>query len=77
MWRELQRYCEKGMCTLHTGSTRKMNPISGTTIDCKGRLLAYEYALKLLPQRKPLREVFDALELEQTCGVTPPKGKLH
>jgi hypothetical protein len=47
-----------------------LNSVSNTT-DCKGRLLAYEYGLSLIPDRAPMPEVFDALELAG-CGVTPP-----
>ena len=72
MWAELDEHCSAGRCALHSGSV-KMEDIANTT-DCKGRLLAYEYSLKLIPDRAPQREVFDALELEHTCGVTPPKA---
>jgi hypothetical protein len=42
------------------------------TTDCRGRLLAYEFGLKLIPARKPQLESFDALELDSGCGVTRP-----
>jgi len=41
--------------------------------DCHARLLAYQYALSLLPERSPQLEVFDALEL-QTCNITRPSS---
>ena len=43
------------------------------TTDCKGRLLAYEFGLKLIPARKPQLESLDALELSSGCGVTRPR----
>jgi len=69
MWNQLNAHCASGQCLLAKGS--KLKEIANTT-DCKGRMLAYEYGLKLLPNRKPLVEVFDALELSITCGVTRP-----
>ena len=71
MWRELEAHCDSGMCALADGS--RLSAPSNTT-DCKGRLLAYEYGLKLLPSRKPQLESFDALQLEATCGVTRPRA---
>ena len=71
MWSELNAHCDAGRCSLHTGSERKLEALTNTT-DCKGRMLAYEYALKRIPARAPQRDVFDALELFTTCGVTPP-----
>lgn len=71
MWSELNTHCGSGRCSLHTGSERKLEALTNTT-DCKGRMLAYEYALKRIPARAPQRDVFDALELFTTCGVTPP-----
>ena len=73
MWKELDSHCAAGLCGLHSGSKSKLPGIANTT-DCKGRLLAYEFALNLIPDRAPQREVFDALELADTCGVTPPKA---
>ena len=35
-------------------------------------MLAYEYGLSILPARSPQLEVFDALQLAATCGVTRP-----
>jgi hypothetical protein len=69
MWRELEQHCAQGHCSLAAGS--RLSAMANTT-DCKGRLLAYEYGLKLLPGRKPQLESFDALQLESTCGVTRP-----
>lgn len=37
-------------------------------------MLQYEFSLRLLPDRAPLRDVFDSLQLESQCGVTPPPG---
>ena len=37
--------------------------------DCNVKKLAYEYSLHLQPERAPLREVFDALELGTKCGL--------
>ena len=51
--------------------TDKLDPEMNTT-DCRGRLLAYEFGLKLIPARKPQLESFDALELDSGCGVTRP-----
>mmetsp|Transcript_23634 Transcript_23634/g.73009 ORF Transcript_23634/g.73009 Transcript_23634/m.73009 type:complete len:873 (+) Transcript_23634:238-2856(+) len=41
--------------------------------ECYARLLTYEYALELQPDRAPMVEAFDALELEATCGVDRPE----
>jgi hypothetical protein len=73
MWRELDAHCAQGLCLLAEGSVPHLAPGSITnTTDCRGRLLAYEYGLKLLPARQPQLESFDALQLESTCGVTRP-----
>ena len=69
MWAELERHCAAGLCEVAEGS--KLGQMANTT-DCKGRLLAYEYGLKLLPERKPQLESFDALQLADNCGVTRP-----
>ena len=71
MRREVESHCSAGKCSISTGS--KLDAIANTT-DCKGRLLAYEYGLQLIPARAPQMESFEALELGTTCGVTPPKG---
>ena len=42
------------------------------TTECHARLLTYEFSLSLLPERAPLVEAFDALELWTTCGVSRP-----
>jgi hypothetical protein len=44
------------------------------TTECEIRMLAYEYALKELPERAVTKmlEVFDALELMHSCGVERP-----
>ena len=49
MWAELESHCAAGLCEVAEGS--KLGQMANTT-DCKGRLLAYEYGLKLLPERK-------------------------
>ena len=36
--------------------------------------LQYEFSLRLLPERAPLRDVFDALQLDSLCNVTAPEG---
>jgi hypothetical protein len=83
MWRELEAHCSSGRCTRATGSRaddssaalwqdKITDTPTGAATDCKGRLLAYEYGLKLLPSRKPQLESFDALELHTTCGVSRP-----
>ena len=41
---------------------------------CQAWLLQYEFSLRLMPERAPLRDVFDGLALEKLCGVTPPSG---
>ena len=69
MWAQLERHCAAGLCEVGEGS--KLGQMANTT-DCKGRLLAYEYGLKLLPERKPQLESFDALQLADNCGVTRP-----
>ena len=74
MWRELESHCARGLCTLATGS--RLSALANTT-DCKGRMLAYEYGLTLIPSRKPQLESFDALQLEATCGVTRPPAALE
>ena len=71
MWRELEAHCGAGHCFLAEGS--RLSAEANTT-DCKGRLLAYQYGLTLIPARKPQLESFDALQLESTCGVTRPSG---
>ena len=43
--------------------------------DCKMKKFAYDFALHLQPQLAPLRDVFDALELEGKCKMTPPEPK--
>ena len=48
-WRELEAHCAAGRCALHSGSV-KLRDLANTT-DCKGRMLAYEYALALIPER--------------------------
>ena len=82
MWRELEAHCAAGRCTLSTGARAdesgadrweaNLKGPTGPATDCKGRLLAYEFGLKLLPSRRPQLESFDALELHTTCGVTRP-----
>ena len=74
MWRELESHCARGLCTLATGS--QLSALANTT-DCKGRMLAYEYGLTLIPSRKPQLESFDALQLDTTCGVTRPPAALE
>ena len=90
MWQELEAHCAAGLCTLAEGTradTGGRDPLDGSALwddhikgptgpetDCKGRMLAYEYGLKLLPSRKPQLESFDALELATTCGITRPTG---
>jgi hypothetical protein len=51
--------------------------VGGNETECKVRTLAYEHALKLLPERAPLRTYFDALQLEMLCGTPPPARALH
>ena len=46
--------------------------IDNNTTECHFRALTYAVALARQPWRAPLRDVFDALELSATCGVTPP-----
>lgn len=74
MWRELESHCARGLCTLATGS--RLSALANTT-DCRGRMLAYEYGLTLIPSRNPQLESFDALQLETTCGVTRPPAALE
>ena len=40
--------------------------------DCVVAQLAYEFSLQLQPDKAPLREVFDALELGDKCGKAAP-----
>lgn len=40
--------------------------------DCEMRRLAYAHALSLQPDKAPLREVFDALNLDTKCNEPPP-----
>ena len=40
--------------------------------DCRAFMLQYELSLRLMPERLPLRDVFDALNLNSKCGVAPP-----
>ena len=85
MWRELEAHCSAGRCTRAKGSRaddssaalwqdKITDSPTGAATDCKGRMLAYEYGLKLLPSRKPQLESFDALELHTTCGVSRPRA---
>ena len=69
MWAELKGHCAAGLCKNAEGA--KMRDIHNST-DCHGRMLAYEYALTIIPARNPQLETFDALNLETTCGVTRP-----
>eukprot|EP00729_Bicosta_minor_P024619 gene24619-34159_t len=69
MWSQLNAHCAAGRCELAEGS--KLSDVANTT-DCKGRLLAYEYGLKIIPARKAQLESFDALNLATSCGVTRP-----
>ena len=43
-----------------------------TSTDCRAFMLQYEFSLRLLPERAPLRDAFDSLRLLELCGVTPP-----
>jgi hypothetical protein len=82
MWRELEEHCTQGRCAIPTGSrddtsgfdrwVGKGDEQLTNTTECKGRMLAYEYGLKIIPARAPQLEAFDALELETNCGVTRP-----
>eukprot|EP01051_Picozoa_sp_SAG22_P023855 SAG22_NODE_6340_length_868_cov_1.270481_1_plen_211_part_01 len=61
-----------------TGCPQPAGTVGGNETECKVRQLAYEHALKLLPERAPLRTYFDALQLEMLCGTPPPAaGGLH
>jgi hypothetical protein len=40
--------------------------------DCRAYMLQWEMSLRLMPERAPLRDVFDALQLNAKCGVSPP-----
>jgi hypothetical protein len=40
--------------------------------NCRAWMLQYEHGLRLMPERAPLRDVFDALQLGVRCGVSPP-----
>ena len=57
-----------------TGCPQSAGTVGGNETECKVRRLAYEHALKLLPERAPLRTYFDALQLEMLCGTPPPAG---
>jgi hypothetical protein len=46
----------------------------GNDTDCRAYLLEYEFSLRLMPERAPLLDVFDALQLNSNCGITPPSG---
>ena len=67
MWREMRAHCSAGLCKPASGSR-----LTAPATECHGNLLAYQYALSLIPSRAPMREVFDALELATSCGITPP-----
>jgi hypothetical protein len=60
-----------------TGCPQPAGTVGGNETECKVRTLAYEHALKLLPERAPLRTYFDALQLEMLCGTPPPARALH
>ena len=53
MWAELESHCAAGLCEVAEGS--KLGQMANTT-DCKGRMLAYEFGLKLIPARAPQRQ---------------------
>lgn len=40
--------------------------------ECRAFMLQYEFSLRLMPERVPLRDVFDSLNLNTKCGITPP-----
>jgi len=46
--------------------------IGGIATECKFRELTYNYSLLQIPDRAPLLEVFDALELNTYCGLERP-----
>ena len=48
-------------------------PPSNST-ECRFRALTYAAALQRMPWKAPLRNVFDALELQAMCGYSPPKA---
>ena len=64
---ELNAACAAGLCERHSNTSIAVK----NTTDCRSRLLAYEFALQLVPLRAPCIEVFDALELH-TCNITRP-----
>ena len=43
-----------------------------SSTDCRAWMLQYELSIRQMPERAPLRDVFDALRLGTDCGVTPP-----
>jgi hypothetical protein len=50
---------------------------TGPAMACAAAMLQYELSLRLQPERAPLLDVFDALQLGgqgSACGVTPPPG---
>ena len=58
-----------------TGCPQPAGTVGGNETECKVRTLAYEHALKLLPDRAPLRTYFDALQLQMLCGTPPPQPR--
>jgi hypothetical protein len=40
--------------------------------DCRAYMLQWEFSLRLMPERAPLLDVFEALQLGASCGVSPP-----
>ena len=46
---------------------------SGST-DCRASMLQWELSIRLMPERIPLRDAFDALQLGTGCGVAPPRA---
>lgn len=58
-----------GAAVVQGGSVQQ---VPSNSTDCRAYMLQYEFSLRLMPERAPLRDVFDALQLAGTCGVTPP-----
>ena len=56
----------------NNGGTPKNIPLS---FDCAVRTAAWEFGKKTLARRGDFKTLFDALQLENGCGVTPPSTR--
>ena len=63
-----------GNLTAMTAQAAAHDALYKDTVDCRAGMLQYEFSLRLMPERAPLRDVFDALGLDSRCGVSAPSA---